>query len=50
MKGKKTTGYAKRIPERSIICGIKGKSGKKERMENIEDKNLPNGRTLTMIN
>ena len=49
-KGKQTVGYAKRVSERSVVCGIKEKGGKQERMENIEDKNLPNGRTLTTTN
>jgi len=31
-----------------VVCGFKEKGGKQERMENIEAKNLPNGRTLTM--
>jgi len=29
------------------VCGIKEKGGKQERMENMEAKNLPNGRTPT---
>ena len=46
-KGKKTIGYAEWVYERIVICGIKEKSGKQERVENMEAKNLPNGRTLT---
>jgi len=34
--------------ELSVVCGIKENGGKPERMENMEAKNLPNGRTLTM--
>ena len=30
-----------------LKCGIKEKGRKQERMENMEAKNLPNGRTLT---
>ena len=48
-KGKKTIGHAKWISERSVVCGIKEKGGKQERMENMEAKNLPNGRTLTTM-
>ena len=33
--------------ERIVLCGIKEKGGKQERVENKEAKNLPNGRTLT---
>ena len=47
-KGKEMIGYAKWVSERSVVCGIKEKSGKQERLENMEAKNLPNGRTLTM--
>src|SRR6218665_995477 len=47
---RKTIGYAKSVSERSVVCGIKEKDGKQERMENMEAKNLPNGRTLTMMN
>ena len=49
-KWKKTIGYAKRVPDRSVICGIKEKDGKQGRMENIETKNLPNSRALTTTN
>jgi len=35
------------VSERSVVCGIKEKGGKQERMENMEAKNVPNGRTLT---
>jgi len=45
--GKKTIGYAKWVSERSVVCEVKEKGGKQERMENMEAKNLPNGRTLT---
>ena len=40
-------GYAKYVSERSVVCGIKEKGRKQERMENMEAKSLPNGRTLT---
>ena len=30
------------VSERSIVCGIKEKGGKQERMENMEAKNLRN--------
>ena len=33
---------------KEAICGIKEKGGKQERMKNMEARNLPNGRTLTM--
>ena len=46
-KGKKTIRYAKWVSERSVVCGTKEKGGKQERMENMEAKNLPNGRTPT---
>ena len=32
------------------VCGTKEKGGKQERVENMEAKNLPNGRTLTTSN
>jgi len=48
-KGKKTIGYAKWVSEWSVVCGIKEKGGKQERMETMEAKNLPNGRKLTTI-
>jgi len=44
---RKTIGYAKSVSERSVVCGTKEKGGKQERMENMEAKNLPNGRTPT---
>src|SRR6218665_213907 len=34
---------------RVVICGTDEKGGKQERVENMEAKNLPNGRTLTTI-
>ena len=37
-----TVGYAE-----FVVCGTKEKGGKQERVENMEAKNLPNGRTLT---
>ena len=46
-KEKKTIEYAICVPERSVVCGIIEKDGKQERMEDIEAKNLANGRTLT---
>src|SRR6218665_1210965 len=46
-KGKETIGYAERVSERFVACGTKEKGGKQERVENMETKNLPNGRTLT---
>src|SRR6218665_333091 len=46
-KGKETIGYAERVSERIVVCGTKEKGGKQERMENMEAKNLANGRTLT---
>jgi len=33
----------------SVVCGIKEKGGKQERINNIEAKNLSNGRTLTTM-
>jgi len=48
-KEKKTIGYAKLIPERSVVCGLKEKGGKQEKMESIETKDLPNGRTLASL-
>src|SRR6218665_436952 len=44
--GKETIGYAERVSESIVVCGTKEKGGKQERMENMEAKNLPNGRTL----
>jgi len=32
-----------------VACGIKEKGGKQERVENMEAKNLPNGRKLTTM-
>ena len=46
-KGKETIGYAERVFEKIVVCGTKEKGGKQERVENMEAKNLPNGRTLT---
>src|SRR6218665_128598 len=46
-KGKETIGYAERVPERIVVCGTKEKGRKQERVENMEAKNLPYGRTLT---
>src|SRR6218665_879785 len=46
-KGKETIGYAKRVSERIVVCGTKEKGRKQERVENMEAKNLPHGRTLT---
>ena len=36
-----------RQTDRSVVCGIKQRGWKQERMEKFEAKNLPNGRTLT---
>src|SRR6218665_2245819 len=47
-KGKETIGYAERVTERIVVvCGTKEKGRKQERVENMEAKNLPHGRTLT---
>jgi len=46
-KGQKTIGYAKWVSERSVVCGIKEKCGKQERMRKMEAKNQPKGKTLT---
>ena len=46
MIGKRPWGR-KRVSERIVICGTKEKGGKQERVENMEAKNLPSGRTLT---
>jgi len=46
-KGKETIGYAERVSERIVICGTKEKGRKQERVENMEAKNLPHGRTIT---
>src|SRR6218665_3940553 len=46
-KGKETIGYAERVSERIVVCEIKEKGRKQERVENMEAKNLPHGRTLT---
>jgi len=46
---KETIGYAEWVPERIVVCGIKEKGRKQERVENMEAKNLPNGRTLTTM-
>ena|SRR6218665_834459 len=46
-KGKETIGYAVRVSERIVLCGTKKKGRKQERVENMEAKNLPHGRTLT---
>ena len=46
-KGKETIGYAERVSERIVVCGTKEKGRKQERVENMEAKNLPHGRTLT---
>src|SRR6218665_788906 len=48
-KGKETIGYAERVSERIVVCGSKEKGRKQERVENMEAKNLPHGRTLTTI-
>jgi len=40
-------GYAERVSVRIVVCGIKEKGRKQERVENMEAKNLPHGRTLT---
>src|SRR6218665_3837896 len=48
-KGKETIGYAERISERIVVCGTKEKGRKQKRVENMEAKNLPHGRTLTTI-
>ena len=40
-------GYVERVSERIVMCGTKEKGGKQERVENMEAKNVPNGRTLT---
>ena len=45
-KGKETIGYAERVSERIVVCGTKEKGRKQERVENMEAKNLPHGRTL----
>jgi len=34
---------------KSVACEIEEKDGKQERMENMEAKNLPNGRTLRTL-
>src|SRR6218665_2255767 len=47
-KGKETIGCAERFSERIVVCGTKEKDRKQERVENMEAKNLPKGRTLTM--
>src|SRR6218665_661996 len=39
--------YAERVSERIVVCGTKEKGRKQERVENMEAKNLPHGRTLT---
>src|SRR6218665_951547 len=49
-KGKETIGYAERVSERIVVCGTKEKGRKQERVENMEAKNLPHGRTLTTTN
>ena len=46
-KGKEMIGYAERVFERIVVCGTKEKGRKQERVENMEAKNLPHGRTLT---
>jgi len=46
-RGEETIGYAERVSERIVICGTKNKGGKQELVENMEAKNLPNGRPLT---
>jgi len=38
-----------KVPERIVVCGIKEKGRKQERVENMEAKTLPNGRTLTTM-
>src|SRR6218665_3565049 len=48
-EGKETIGYAERVSERIVVCGTKEKGGKQERVENMEAKNLPHGRTLTTM-
>ena len=48
-KGKETIGHAERVSERIVVCGTEEKGGKQERVENMEAKNLPNGRTLPTI-
>ena len=45
--GKEKIGYAERVSERIVVCGTKEKGRKQERVENMEAKNLPHGRTLT---
>ena len=38
------------LHERSVVCGMKEKGGKQERMEKLEAKNVqPNDRTLMML-
>jgi len=49
IKGKETIGYAERVSERIVVCGTKEKGSKQERVENMEAKNLPHGRTLVTI-
>ena len=46
-KAKEAIGYAERVSERIVVCGTKEKGRKQERLENLEAKNLPHGRTLT---
>ena len=46
-KGKETIVYAEWVFEKIVLCGIKEKGGKQERVENKEAMNLPNGRTQT---
>ena len=46
----KTIWYAERVSERIVVSGTKEKGGEQERVENMEAKNLPHGRTLTTSN
>ena len=46
---KETIAYAKGVFKGIVVCGIKEKGGRQERVENMEANNLPDSRTLTTI-
>jgi len=44
MIGKRTRGIKRLGRPLYVVCGIKEKDGKHDRMDNMEAKNLPDGR------
>ena len=43
------SGYAKRVPERIVVGGIREKGGKQDRMESMESKKRQNTNERTTI-